>query len=435
MTKTPLADAVKSYALQNQTRFHMPGHKGCDAGLFSASFCQYDVTELSETDNLLSPTGCIREAQALCARAAGANCSFFTTGGSTAGILAMFKAVLKSGDRVIVDRGCHISVYAALAVSGGVPVYVRGDFNASLGAFCPPTLSEIEKKFRENPSVRAVFITSPNAFGITAPLSEIAAFCRKNNLYLLVDEAHGAHFAFAPDCPPTALSQGADLCVQSYHKTLPALTGAAVLHVGSPALGARADAALRLFQSTSPSYLLLASIDSARAAAEESAEKWASLGRVIRENAPPNLLPTSDPYRLVVLCDGHRTAKMLEKANIVPEMTGSHGAVFIVTMADTPDAVKKLLALAKTFPASCAPAMLPPPCPMRMTPSMVFDALHETVPVKEAAGRISAKAVFRYPPGTAVLAPGEEITEDMRTYLVEHEDMPSQIEVIKKHTM
>ncbi len=431
MSKTPLADAVMRYARRNATRFHMPGHKGHAAGLLPESACLFDVTELSETDNLLAPQGCIREAETLCAAAAGAHCSFFTTGGSTCGILAMLTATLQEGDSIIVDRACHISVYAALAVCGAVPLYVRGAFLPSLGAFYPPTVAEIAEKFHENPNARAVFITSPNAFGMSAPLSEIAAFCRKNNLLLLVDEAHGAHFAFAPHCPPTALAAGADLCVQSYHKTLPALTGAAVFHVGNPSLCERAEAALRLFQSTSPSYLLLASIDTARDAAEASAEKWDVLYRVIMENAPSNLLCDCEPYRLTLLCDGFAAEKILEKHNIVPEMTGSHSAVCIVTPADTPDAVQSLLKLAADFPPAPYPAVMPPASVARMTPRKVFYAAHETVPLHTAAGRIAAKAVFRYPPGTAVLAPGEEISKDMCAYLSAHPDMPSHISVVK----
>lgn len=416
MSKTPLADAIQRYAKKDMHRFHMPGHKGKATGIFPAAFTALDVTEIEETDNLMEPKGCILAAERLCASAFGAQRTFFTTGGSTCGVLAMLHAVLRPGDKVLVDRSCHLSVYAALSLCGAVPVYVRGAWMAQIGAFAPPATEEIASILEKEKDIRALVLTTPTPYGIAADTEAIAAICHARGVLLLVDEAHGAHFAFAPHCPKTALAAGADLCVQSLHKTLPALTGSAVLHVGNPALVHKAEAALRLFQSTSPSYLLMASMDCARAAAEESAGLWEELYAAIEACRFPGLYRTDDPYRLTVSCQGEVSAPLLAAAGFVPEMTGTHTAVMIVTMADSPKTVQRLLDFAKTWKPAAWPAPLPPQCPAVLTPAEVRCREAELVAADEAVGRIVARPVYCYPPGTAIVAPGEVFSREVLLY-------------------
>lgn len=430
MLKTPLYDAVSQYVNRQSARFHMPGHKGKPCMGLPSDWFSWDVTELDVTDNLLAPEGCIKKAQALCAESYGACASFFTTGGATCGILAMFAAAVSRGARVLMDRACHLSAYNALSLCGGIPIYIRGGFHASLGIAMPPTLAEIQSAYEKNPDARTLFLTSPNAFGFCADLTAISAFCKEKGITLLVDEAHGAHFAAAPGCPRDAMTAGADMCVQSFHKTLPALTGAAVLHVGSPAFVTRADNALRLFQSTSPSYLIMASADAARAAAFAGQAVWAQLLSVIRSDAPSTLAATDDPYRLTAICDGDASFEILHTQNIVPEMVGTSVAVFIVTMQDTPIKLANLFSVLRTLPPPKAALSPPPYCPTRLSPAEVLEKEIVSVPLVAAEGRIAAKTIFRYPPATAILAPGEEITHDMCLYLSAHPDMPKKISVI-----
>lgn len=431
MPKTPLCDAVFEYVSQKTVRFHMPGHKGKPCGNLPPDWFLPDITELDSTDNLLAPTGCIDEAQKLCAKDFGAAASFFTTGGATCGILAMFAASVKRGERVLMDRACHLSAYHALSLCGGVPFYIRGDYDSALGITMPPTPAAVQAAMDAAPDAKTLFITSPNAFGFCADLPAIAALCKERGITLLVDEAHGAHYAVATGCPPTAMAAGADMCVQSFHKTLPALTGAAVMHVGTPCWVHRADRALRLFQSTSPSYLLLASIDAARDAAKKSAPLWETLLKTIREEAPQNVLPTNDPYRITVCCNGEETEKILKENGIVPEMVTPQSAVFIVTMQDTKEDLQKLFSVIKDLPPVKKMLPAPPVCPMRFSPTAVWEMDTKQIPLRMAEGYIAAEPIYRYPPATAILAPGEELTKEMCAYLCAHPDMPQSIRVIE----
>lgn len=407
MSSTPIFDAVKKYAVRGAARYHMPGHKG--------AVSPFDVTELDETDNLLKPSGVIKQSMDMTARAFGSKKSLFLLGGSTSGNLTMLTALLKEGDKVLLDRGAHISVFSALTLCGAAPEYIYSTPAANGGIIGAPDLNAVSKAVKNNPDAKAVFITSPNAFGITAPLKEISHLCKSNGMYLLVDQAHGAHFAFHEELPENAMSAGADMCVQSFHKTLPALTQTAVLHIGSEALIDAAECTLSLYQTSSPSYLLMSSIDRARAFMEENGPaRLDALIKTVRENRTENLLTLKgkDILRLVFLCDGMKAAEILEENNIVPEMHGPGYVVCIVTVMDEPEAVKALLSLCASLPPySGEMPRVPAACP-KMTPREAFYKKSILIPAEKAAGHISKNALLLYPPGIPIVAPGEIITDE-----------------------
>lgn len=417
---TPILNALKRYGKKHFERFHMPGHKGKDI-LFGGTgheLVALDVTELPETDNLAAPEGILREAQKLAAKACGASETLFLTGGSTLGNLAMIYG-LCCGEKVIVDRFCHVSVFNALAVSRANPVYVENEIIDPCGILGAVSPEAVKKTIKENTDAKAVFITSPNAFGICADLRGIAELCRENNMLLLVDEAHGAHFAFSENLPDTAIACGADACVQSFHKTLPALTQAAVLHISNPDISKKVTSAVRLFQTSSPSYLLTASIDYARAYMEKNKKKLDLLINTVRKHSPANVLKTgnADPLKIIIKCDGLRGEKILRKNMFVPEMCGRGYIVCIVTVADEADAVCRLLSVAAGLPEKKVSADF---CFTKKSGATPWEAYHhegKPVPLAESAGKISKNAVFLYPPGVPVIAPGQIITEDVIEFI------------------
>jgi arginine decarboxylase len=224
-----------------------------------------DLPELPELDNLFAPEGVIRDAQDLAAAAFGADRTYFLANGSTCGIEAAILATCGPGDKIIVPRNAHRSVIAGLVLSGAMPIFVTPDYSTELGLVLGVKAETIATALADHPDTRAVLLVSPTYHGLCSDIGAIAALTHPRNIPLLIDEAHGPHFAFHPDLPTPALALGADLVVQSTHKVLGALSQAAMLHTRGDRIDPdRLQAALQLTQSTSPSSLLLASLDAAR---------------------------------------------------------------------------------------------------------------------------------------------------------------------------
>ncbi|MGB0562894.1 MAG: aminotransferase class I/II-fold pyridoxal phosphate-dependent enzyme [Spirulinaceae cyanobacterium] len=250
--------------------FYTPGHKrgvGASAAfqeLLGAAALQADLPELPELDNLFAPEGAIAAAEALAAQTFGAEQTWFLVNGSTSGIIAAILATCGPGEKILVPRNLHQSVVSGLILSGADPVFVQPPYDPVTDLAYGLTAEAIAAALQTHPDVRAVLVLYPTYHGVCSDLGAIAALVHDQNLPLIVDEAHGAHFAFHPELPPSALSCGADLVVQSTHKTLGALTQAAMLHRrGDRVAPQRISRALQLVQSTSPSYLLLASLEAA----------------------------------------------------------------------------------------------------------------------------------------------------------------------------
>jgi len=270
-TQIPILDALQASGYRPHAPFYAPGHKrGQGASprlrqLLGPQVLQVDLPELPELDNLFAPEGVIQAAQKLAAAAFGADQTFFLANGSTCGIEAAILATCGPGEKIIVPRNAHRSVLAGLVLAGAMPVFVEPEYSPTLGLVLGLSVDAIATTLHHHPDTRAVLLVSPTYHGICSDLAAIAALTQAHQIPLLVDEAHGAHFAFHPELPATALSQGADLVVQSTHKVLGALTQASMLHTrGDRVDQSRLQTALQLTQSTSPSYLLLASLDAAR---------------------------------------------------------------------------------------------------------------------------------------------------------------------------
>ncbi|MGI6667985.1 MAG: aminotransferase class I/II-fold pyridoxal phosphate-dependent enzyme [Acetivibrionales bacterium] len=448
--KTPIFDAIKAYADSNPLPFHMPGHKlgkGIPSG-FISGIEKLDLTELPDTDNLHAPSGVVKEAQELCAAAFGAEASFFLVNGSTVGLHAAISAVCEPGQRLIVGRDSHRAVFNGMLIAGAKPYYILPEFSDEYGINTGITPEAVEKALSEAPDAAGVLITRPNYYGICSDIVKISEIVHAHGKILIVDEAHGAHLVFNRRLPVCALEAGADLCVQSAHKTLPAFTQGAYLHVGSK----RADKEkvryfLDIYQTTSPSFIIMAFLDIAREIMQKNGE--AALDRLIDsislygenvEDCGIRILNakkfpgfTHDPTRIAVnLSDigisGFHAEKLLRrKYNIQAEMSDLHNIVFIATVADGPETVeylfKALRGLAhvraeEKHKAVSFTKRLEIPEQV-MEPLEVLNTRAERIPLKNAAGRVSRNIIAPYPPGIAVICPGEKFGADTVDLLME----------------
>lgn len=269
--KAPLFAAVKSYKDQKPAYFCIPGHR-FDRGIaeewkqdVGEEIFGYDLTEAHGLDDLHAPEGAILEAQKLAAELYGAKQSWFLVNGTTCGNEAMLLATLRPGDKVLLPRNAHKSMLMGLILSGAVPVWMMPEYIPELQLWGGIHPEIVRKKLDEDPGIRAVALVSPNYYGMLSDVRSIADICHGYGIPLLVDEAHGGHLYFSDKLPKGALQCGADLCVQSWHKVTGSLTQSSVLHLNSDIVEeSRVDEALKLVQSTSPSYLLMTSLDLAR---------------------------------------------------------------------------------------------------------------------------------------------------------------------------
>lgn len=436
--------AILSHLKNSPASFHVPGHK-MGRGL-SASFGAWlgpagrlDLTEIPGLDDLHAPEGAIREAEELAAVAFGAEETFFLINGSTAGNLAMVMTVCRPGDAILVPRNLHKSVIHGLVLAQARPVFYTPEVDRAFGIATAVTTAEIERAVQANPDAKAVLITSPTYHGICSDLTAIADIVHRAGMMLLVDEAHGAHFTFHERLPQTAMAAGADMAVQSTHKLLGALTQASMLHIQGPRIDrVRLRKRLQLVQSTSPSYLLMASLDCARQQMVESgrellerAIRAADEGRErLRELPGLSLLPADDPLKWTINVtelglSGTEAYRLLhEEQKITLELSDPYNVLAVLTYADGPRGIDRLVtALAKLTVQGeripmAVPAFAEQPVGRAVLPlHMAFDLDSETVPLREAVGKVAAEMVIPYPPGIPLVVPGEEWTIDMIDYI------------------
>jgi arginine/lysine/ornithine decarboxylase len=417
-------------ALRNRDRLrlHVPGHKG--QALFETEPVQvWDVTELPVTDDLYAPSGPIVMAQELAARAAGAAHTLMLTGGSTAGIHTMLLYSLAPGDTVILPRNAHLSFINGCVLADLNPVYVPLQMTPDGYAYAPE--EGFLEAIRRHPEARAVVVIRPDYYGGMVELSRIAAFAHTSNMRLLVDEAHGAHLPWMENIR-SAASYGADLWVQSAHKTLPALTAGAFLHLAKGEDCIRALRMLRMVQTSSPAFYVMQSLDDARAWMEEyGAAALHTLQNHLRElraglkalgyadahEAWRSLPLEFDPTRLVIASPqgGYALANSLKEQGIDVEMADDFRVVCILTVMDKEETFQRLLTALNNV--SCQPQKKAPnavcnyPLPRQvMRPRQAALGRQEWVDVLKSSGRISGTSAGLYPPGIPLVAPGEEIS-------------------------
>lgn len=438
-SRTPLFAALKAYAARVRAPLHVPGHKmgrGAPAEwreFLGPNALAIDLTEAPGLDDLHAPEGVIAEAQELAARAFGAWRSYFLVGGTTAGLHALILAACRPGEAIAVPRNAHRSVLGALILAGARPRWVRVAFDPELGIATGPVLPSLKEAL---PGAAAAVLVHPTYYGITGDTAAAIDLIHRAGLPALVDEAHGAHFPFHPSLPPPALQLGADGVVQSLHKTGGSLTQSSLCHLGhgSRIAPERLQEMLRLVQTTSPSYLLMASLDLARrelalagrAAWDRTLElAWEARRRI---DAIPGLRvrPTDDPTKLLIDVrgrgtSGFRAAEWLwEEAGVAVEAAGLTYLLAVLSPGDSREEIECLVAGLERLPAEGGVPALPPEPPwpeVVLPPREAYLARKERVPLHQAEGRVAAELVAPYPPGIPVVAPGERLTREVLDYL------------------
>ncbi|MBQ6975559.1 MAG: aminotransferase class I/II-fold pyridoxal phosphate-dependent enzyme, partial [Selenomonadaceae bacterium] len=267
----PIVDAMKKYSADGALAFHTPGHKqGRGAhellkNLVTAEGLRQEVSLMEELDDLHSPRTCIKAAEKLAAELWHADDALFIVNGTSGAIQAMILSTLKPNDLVFVPRNSHRAVTAGLILSGAIPIFLPIDFSAELKIPLNLTVDTIRRAIKKFPQAKALILTSPNYYGVAADVKQIAEILHENKMLLLVDEAHGAHLQFCEELPISAMDAGADISAQSTHKLLGSMTQTSMLMVRKKFVDAeKVRRAASLLQTTSPNYLLLASLDIAR---------------------------------------------------------------------------------------------------------------------------------------------------------------------------
>ena len=461
--KAPIVEALKT-AYENPTyQFHIPGHTKGKAifkdfrKLIGEKALNIDTTD--EFDNLgtLHPaTGPIKEAQELAAEAFGAKKTFFLLNGSTAGNLALAMALTKKGDKVIVNRNCHRSVLTGMIISGAEPIWICPNRIEDWSIWGNTDAAQIEELINKNPDVSMVWITNPTYEGVVSDIKAISTVCKKHNIPLLVDEAHGCLWNFNKHLPETALKLGADAVVHSLHKTGGSMSQSSMLHISKDScLNVEAvEKALKLLHTTSPSLMLLASLDAARANLQSKT------GQILLERAVKNAkyLRTrldsiqglhqlkgdfgykTDVTKVFIRIDG-LSGKRLESIleidfGIEVESASDIGVLILCNIGNKHSDFKYLADCLEKIAATNYQdiyylekrkhmPMLEPQ--IKMSLREAFYAEKETIPKSEAIGRISAEVVAECPPGISILLPGELITEEHLPYLNDYETL----EVVK----
>ena len=435
----PLWEQLKTYAEGETYPFHMPGHKRRES-LFEPSF-SLDVTEVEGFDDLHHPCGVLRESEALAAELSGAQESFFSVNGSTAGLLSAITAATSFGDEILLSRGCHRSVYNAVALRGLKPHYLYPAVIEPFGVSGGITPDAVEAALSEHPNVRAVVVTSPTYEGVLSDIAGIAESAHRHGVPLIVDEAHGAHLLFGG--PASACTCGADVVVQSLHKTLPALTQTALLHRMSDRVPADAlREAMAAFQSSSPSYLLMASIDAClhemQAHGRDRFAAYLSSVRSLRAKlaAVPGLslldramAESADGFdldegKLVFSLRGlsgtELSARLRNEYHIETELALPRYVLAMTSISDSEEGFARLLSaleeIAATLPADRADGTPPDFAPLRLTqvytPYEASRREKRWVRVADSVGKIAAGTVIPYPPGVPLVVAGERISAE-----------------------
>ena len=433
--------ALQRYGREDAIPMHMPGHKRNEAlaPYLKALGAGLDITEIDGFDDLHGAEGILRRGMERAAQLWGAKRSFYLVNGSTCGILAAIHAVLGQGGSAIVARNCHKSVYHGLELCGITPHFLLPPVESRFGICGSIAPAEVERALQTHPDVRLVIVTSPTYEGVVSDIRAIADVAHRHHAVLLVDEAHGAHLGMG-NFPAGAVACGADVVIQSAHKTLPSLTQTALLHLqGELVDPERVAHSLEIFETSSPSYLLMASLDSCVALLLEQGQhllqEWnASLQAFGQEvcslqhlrilgytAAPDSSVYALDPSKIVISTAGTSATgpelmgSLRKEANIELEMAASDYVIAMTGMGDTADtfhalarALCKADRMVQTSPSAAVRPDLQLPRRLCSAQEAVFGA-REKCPLDKAAGRVSAGYVWAYPPGIPLLVPGEEI--------------------------
>ena len=449
---TPIYDALQNYLKNRIVSFDVPGHKqgkGHKALVeaFGQKCVSMDLNSSKPLDNLTHPTGVIREAEELAAEAFGAKQAFLILNGTTAAVQNMIFSTCRKGDKIIMPRNVHKSVINAMVICGAEPVYVNPGVNPELGISLGMSLAEVKHAIEQNPEAKAVFVNNPTYYGVCSNLAELVSMAHAAGMYALADEAHGTHLYFGEGLPLSAMKAGADMSAVSIHKTGGSLTQSSILLLGKGADVEGVRQTINLTQSTSGSYLLMASLDIARknlslngkeifakvlslaSYARQEVNKLEGFRAFGRDIINGDTVFDFDETKLSV----HTRAMGLAGIEVYDILRDEFGIqiefgdigniLAIISVGDRELEIERLLGalseIKRRFskePMNMLDHEYINPL-VAMSPQKAFYADKRTVAITQSSGKISAELVMAYPPGIPILAPGERITEEIIDYI------------------
>lgn len=460
-SRAPFFEALRSYITKDMVAFHTPGHKYGHCvdpefmDLVGPNMFRIDLCELPEVDNLHDPEHVLKEAQELAAQAYGADHSFFLVNGSSCGNHTMVLTVCNPGDKILIPRNVHKSVIAGILMTGAIPIYLKPVWDKELGIDHGVTPENVKAAFAQHPDAKALLVVNPTYYGVTGDLKALVEICHAHGRPMLVDEAHGPHLHFHPDLPLSGVDAGADMVVQSTHKTIAGMTQASMLHVNSGLVDVnRVKKVLQIVQSTSPSYVLMASLDVARRQmalhGHEHLSRTLQLANWARHelNQIPGIycfgserighpgVYNVDLTKVTVNVAGLGISGfdcldlLNERYQIQSEMATLTNVLEIVTLGNSERDMQRLVnafqGIAEQIRSEGLPGTLHPLStqldlpelpPTIMTPREAFYADTARIPFAQSAGRICTEIVSPYPPGIPILVPGEQITQELVDYI------------------
>ncbi|WP_391120681.1 aminotransferase class I/II-fold pyridoxal phosphate-dependent enzyme [Psychrobacillus sp. L3] len=454
--ETPLFDALLKHRNRHPIQFHIPGHKkgkGMDPAFrefVGDNVLSIDLINIAPLDDLHSPKGAIKQAQKLAAEAFGADQTFFSVQGTSGAIMTMILTICGPGDKLLVPRNVHKSIMSAIVFAGAIPVFIHPEVDKELGISHGISAESVEKALETHPDAKGLLVINPTYFGFAADLKKIVDMAHKHGIPVVVDEAHGVHIHFHPSLPVSAMSAGADMAATSVHKLGGSMTQTSVLNVREGLVSAkRVQSIISMLTTTSTSYPLLASLDTARRQlaihGEDLIGETIRLAKDTRKriNRIPHLrcvgeevLKSSatydmDPTKLLISVKnlgitGYAAESWLrENANIEVELSDLYNILCLFTIGDTKKEanllVNALVRMGTAFESDAViiePSVTLPDIPgLAMSPRDAFYAKTESIPLKKAEGRISAEFVMVYPPGIPIFIPGEIITQGNIDYI------------------
>ncbi len=451
-TRAPILEALNEFKTMRIVPLDVPGHKrgrgNPELTEFLGEKClSVDVNSMKPLDNLCHPVSVIKEAQELAAAAFGAEHAFFMVGGTTSSVQAMILSACKKGEKIILPRNVHRSVINALILCGAVPVYVNPGTNQEIGISLGMSLKDVEQAILAHPDAKAVLVNNPTYYGICSNLKAITDLAHKHGMLVLVDEAHGTHLYFSDNLPLSAMEAGADMSSVSMHKSGGSLTQSSLLLLGKNVNADYVRQIINLTQTTSGSYLLLSSLDISRRnlalRGREIFQKVVDLAQYAREE----INEIGDYYAFSKeLIDGDRifdfdTTKLSintlnvglagievydilrDEYDIQVEFGDIGNILAYISVGDRVKDIERLVsALAeirrrykKDRTGMINHEYINPL--VRMTPQEAFFAEKESLPLQQSVGKICTEFIMAYPPGIPILAPGEEITQEIVEFI------------------
>lgn len=459
-TDVPLLAAMEHYVDEGVIPFHTPGHKqgkGMHPDLLQympKKALALDLALMPELDDFHEPHGCIKEAQDLAAQLYGADESFFVINGTTGGIYAMILTIAGPGDKIIVPRNAHRSIIGGIILSGAIPVFMHPEVDNGLGLAMGVTPLTVDNTLKQHPDAKGVLLINPTYYGVATDLRKIVEIVHSYNIPVVVDEAHGPHLKFSSRLPVQALDAGADICAQSTHKIIGAMTQCSMVHCRSGRISVpHLKAMLQLVQTTSPNYILMASLDVAR-------KQMALEGKVLIEKAIElanwarkeiNKIPglycfgedklgnpgvfSMDPTKVTVTVKGlgltGSEAEYILRHNykVQVELSDMYNILFLITLGDTRYEVETLVAALRNMAQKHSGQQdfarvedvyhsikYPEPPVQVVSPRRALFGKTKAVPFISSEGAVCAEIVTFYPPGIPLLCPGERITADIINY-------------------